>query len=61
VATLTSELEQGIISKQTYRERRSYDEDKEVDRLTAETSLNGNLGANILGLLSNNRPFNRGA
>jgi hypothetical protein len=61
VATLTSELEQGIISRETYRERRDYDNDREVDRLAGEKNLNGNLGANILGLLSNNRPFNRGA
>jgi len=60
VQTLTSELQQGIISKETYRERRDYDNDREVDRLQGETNLNGNLGANILGLLSNNRPFNRG-
>jgi hypothetical protein len=61
VATLTSELENGIISRETYRERRDYDNDREVDRLAGETNLNGNLGAVILGQLTNNRPFNRGA
>lgn len=58
--TLTTELENGIISKETYRERRGYDQERETDRLTNEGNNNGNLGASILGMLNQNRPFNRG-
>jgi hypothetical protein len=61
VATLTQELQAGIISKETYRDRRGIDNEKELDRLASENTNNGNVGASILGLLANNRPFNRGA
>lgn len=59
VQNLTAELQAGIISKETYRERRNIDNDKELDRLAADGQT-GDVGAAILGMLNTNRPFNRG-
>jgi len=59
VATLGQELQEGIISKQTYRERRDYDNERETDRLSMEGAANGNVGATILAALGS-RGFNRG-
>jgi hypothetical protein len=61
VDTLTIELTNGIISKETYRTLRGYDNDKEIDRIEEEKAVNGNVGANILSLMTNNQAFNRGA
>jgi hypothetical protein len=60
VATLMQELQAGIIGKETYRERRDYDNDREVDRLAGE-AMTGDVGANILGMLTTNKAFNKGA
>jgi len=57
---LMKELESAIISKQTYRALRGYDHEMEEDRITEESRANGDVGAGILGLLAQNRPFNRG-
>jgi len=57
--TLLREMEAGIISKRTYRQIRGYDEEMELDRLEEETQT-GDVGASILGLLTQNRGFNRG-
>lgn len=56
---LIQELEHNVISMQTYRNLRGYDDDQEIDRL-AEESNTGNVGANVLQLINQNRPFNRG-
>lgn len=56
---LLQELERGVISMQTYRAIRGYDNNKELERLSEESST-GNVGANILQLINNNRAFNRG-
>jgi hypothetical protein len=61
VETLTIELTNGIISKETYRSLRGYDNDKEDDRIAEEKAVNGNVGANILSLMTSNQAFNRGA
>lgn len=64
---LGQELNLGIIGKQTYRERRGYDNEKEEQRLQDDQLANPNIGAailrggNIEQLLRDNRPFNRGA
>lgn len=57
---LLQELDHGIISKQTYRAIRGYDEQEELDRLAEETAQNPNIGGSILGLLAGNNAFNRG-
>lgn len=59
VQTLTTELESGIISKETYRSIRGYDNETEMERLESENTQ-GDVGAGILGLLTNNGQFNRG-
>jgi len=56
---LLAELERGVISMQTYRALRGYDDEQEIDRL-AKKGNTGNVGANVLQLINNNRPFNRG-
>jgi hypothetical protein len=61
VETLTIELTNGIISKETYRTLRGYDNEKEDDRIAEEKAVNGNVGANILSLMTSNQAFNRGA
>lgn len=61
VATLTQELQAGIIGKETYRERRGYDNEREADRLAQEGTAGGDVGAQFLQILNANRPFNRGA
>ena len=61
VDTLTIELTNGIISKETYRDLRGYDNDREIERIEDEKAVNGNLGANILSLMTSNQAFNRGA
>lgn len=60
VDALMQELQNGIISKETYRNIRGYDSDKEEDRLAQERAT-GDVGASILDLISGNRGFNRGA
>lgn len=59
VEALTQEYDRQLISKQTYRTERGYDHDEEEDRQAEETQA-GDVGAGILDLLGNNRPFNRG-
>lgn len=61
VETLTIELTNGIISKETYRTLRGYDSEKEDDRIAEEKAVGGNIGANIISLMTNNQAFNRGA
>lgn len=58
---LSQQLADGIISKETYRDEIGIDNQKELQRLQDEGANNGNVGASILGILSQNRPFNRGA
>lgn len=53
--TLTAELDRGIISKETYRQRRGYNHEQEMDRI-ADESATADIGSQILGSLS----FNRG-
>lgn len=53
--TLTAEFDRGLISKETYRDRRGYDDEQEENRL-ADEQTTGDLGSQILGNLS----FNRG-
>lgn len=60
VTMLTQELEAGVISRQTYQERRGYDPEREADRIADEGTTGGDIGATILGALNKNRPFNRG-
>lgn len=57
---LLQELERDVISMETYRRIRGYDNDTEIDRLEQE-GVTGDIGAGILGLINSNRPFNRGA
>ena len=59
-SALLQELERRVISMQTYRTLRGYDDEQETDRLSQETET-GDIGGAILGLINNNRPFNRGA
>lgn len=56
---LLQELERKVISMQTYRAIRGYDDEQEDDRI-AEEGDTGNVGANVLDLINSNRPFNRG-
>jgi hypothetical protein len=58
-ATLLNELQNGIISRQTYRNLRGYDHEGEEDRLFEERQA-GDVGASILDLIAGNRAFNRG-
>jgi hypothetical protein len=60
VATLGQELEMGIISKETYRTKRGYDGAKEDELIASEGTSGGDIGAQILGALNKNKPFNRG-
>lgn len=61
VMTLGQEFDRKLISAETYRERRGYDNEREVDRLADESTTGGDIGAAILGQLNSNRGFNRGA
>jgi hypothetical protein len=60
VEVLGADLDRGAISLQTYRERRGYDNERELNRLEQEGSVGGDPGVAILGLLNRNRPFNQG-
>lgn len=53
--TLTAEFDRGLISKQTYRDRRGYNHEMEEDRIANETQ-ESDLGS----LLLQNARFNRG-
>jgi hypothetical protein len=55
VNTLTAEYDRGLISKQTYRDRRKYNHEMEEDRI-ADEQQESDLGA----LLLQNARFNRG-
>ena len=59
-SVLLQELERKIISVQTYRHLRGYDDMQETERLLEEQATTGNVGASILGLLSQNTAFNQG-
>ena len=54
MGTLTAEFDRSLISGQTYRERRGYDNEQEEDRIADEKSA-GDIGSQIL----NNIAFNR--
>jgi hypothetical protein len=60
VTTLGQELDRKVISVKTYRQRRGYDNETEMQRLEDETRLNGNVGETIMAALNKNRQFNRG-
>lgn len=53
--TLTAEYDRGLISKQTYRERRGYNDEQEEARI-ADEQTTGDIGSQIL----SNLAFNRG-
>jgi hypothetical protein len=59
VTTLGQELEMGIISKETYRTKRGYDNEKEQD-LIADEGTTGDIGTRILEEMNANKPFNKG-
>lgn len=59
-SVLLQELERKVISVQTYRHLRGYDDMQETERILEEAQTGGNVGASILGLLSQNTAFNRG-
>jgi len=59
IQTLILELQEGLISKQTYRTMRGYDDAQETARIEEEAQ-GGDVGTSILSLLAGNRTFNRG-
>ena len=60
VATLGQEWDRKLISTETYRDRRGYDDEKEQERINNEMGT-GDVGAQILGAMNSNKPFNKGA
>jgi hypothetical protein len=58
-ATLLAEWQSGLISKQTYRTLRGYDNETEEERIFEERQT-GDVGGTILDMMVNNRAFNRG-
>lgn len=56
---LLAEWQNKLISTETYRTTRGYDDQGETEKISQETTQ-GDIGSGILNLLTNNRGFNRG-